>query len=107
MTIFAKILNGEIPADVVYEDEDVYRGRAPRHAILLNHEDMRGWDIAHGDRIQVTTTAGSMMAVAHAFDIVRGGAAMYFPECNVLVPRTIDPASKTPAFKGFVATLGS
>ncbi len=92
---------------VVYEDEDVYRGRAPRHAILLNHEDMRGWDIAHGDRIQVTTTAGSMMAVAHAFDIVRGGAAMYFPECNVLVPRTIDPASKTPAFKGFVATLGS
>ena len=27
------------------------------------------------------------------------GAARYIPEANVLVPRTTDPDSKTPAFK--------
>ena len=33
------------------------------------------------------------------FEIARGCAAMYYPEANILVPRTLDGASKTPAFK--------
>ena len=32
-------------------------------------------------------------------DIRAGNAAMYFPEANVLVPRDLDPESRTPAFK--------
>ena len=35
------------------------------------------------------------------FDIRAGNALMYYPEANVLVPRTIDPDSKTPAFKSW------
>jgi hypothetical protein len=42
--------------------------------------------------------------VAYA-DIRAGNALMYYPEANVLVPRTADPASKTPAFKGFPVSL--
>ena len=38
-------------------------------------------------------------------DIRAGNALMYYPEANVLVPRTADPASKTPAFKGFAVSL--
>jgi hypothetical protein len=30
---------------------------------------------------------------------------MYFPEANVLVPREIDPQSKTPAFKHVLVTV--
>ncbi len=30
---------------------------------------------------------------------------MYYPEANVLVPRTADSASRTPAFKGFPVSL--
>jgi hypothetical protein len=30
---------------------------------------------------------------------------MYFPEANVLVPKTVDPASKTPAFKSVLVTV--
>jgi hypothetical protein len=30
---------------------------------------------------------------------------MYYPEANVLVSRQLDPASKTPAFKGVIITI--
>jgi molybdopterin-dependent oxidoreductase alpha subunit len=90
---------------VVYEDEDVYRGTPVRDAVLLNGEDMAAWGVSEGDRVQVRTDTGAMQATAFSFDVCRGGAAMYFPECNVLVPRTVDPSSKTPGFKGFVATI--
>jgi hypothetical protein len=30
---------------------------------------------------------------------------MYYPECNVLVSRVLDPQSKTPAFKGVVVRV--
>jgi anaerobic selenocysteine-containing dehydrogenase len=90
---------------VVYEDEDVYRGIPRRDAILLNASDMKRWGISTGDRVDVQTEAGSMNVVAFDFDITSGAAAMYFPECNVLVPRRLDPSSRTPGFKGFVATL--
>jgi hypothetical protein len=30
---------------------------------------------------------------------------MYYPEANVLVPREVDPASRTPAFKNVTVTL--
>ncbi len=30
---------------------------------------------------------------------------MYYPEANVLVPRTADPQSKTPAFKCVLITI--
>lgn len=34
-----------------------------------------------------------------------GNAAMYYPECNVLIGRGLDPQSKTPAFKCVVIQL--
>jgi hypothetical protein len=30
---------------------------------------------------------------------------MYYPECNVLVPRIADPRSRTPAFKSVLAEV--
>jgi hypothetical protein len=34
-----------------------------------------------------------------------GNAAMYYPEANVLVPRSSDPRSKTPAFKSVLVEV--
>jgi anaerobic selenocysteine-containing dehydrogenase len=34
-----------------------------------------------------------------------GNLAMYYPEANVLIPRHIDPASGTPAFKSAAVRL--
>ena len=39
------------------------------------------------------------------FDIRAGNAVMYYPEANVLVPRDVDPQSKTPAFKSVLVEV--
>ena len=38
-------------------------------------------------------------------DIRPGNLAMYFPEANAIVPRRIDAASGTPAFKSIAARI--
>jgi molybdopterin-dependent oxidoreductase alpha subunit len=94
---------------VVYEDEDVYRGIDRRDVILLHPDDITrllGPELVEGrlsDEMRVTIhgPAGSMRGIlATAFPQIKpGNAAMYYPECNVLISRTVDPQSKTPAFK--------
>jgi anaerobic selenocysteine-containing dehydrogenase len=92
---------------VVYEDEDVYRGIERRDVILLHPEDLRRLRLEDGERVTVHGPAGSMPDIrATAFDQIKpGNAAMYYPECNVLIGRTVDPQSKTPAFKCVVVRV--
>jgi molybdopterin-dependent oxidoreductase alpha subunit len=92
---------------VVYEDEDVYRGIDRRDVILLHPDDLRRLRLSDGTRVTVHGPAGSMHNIrATAFDSIKpGNAAMYYPECNVLVSRNIDPQSKTPAFKCVVVRI--
>jgi anaerobic selenocysteine-containing dehydrogenase len=92
---------------VVYEDEDVYRGIDGRDVILLHPEDLRRLQLSDGAQVTVHGPAGSMPGIrATSFDSIKpGNAAMYYPECNVLVSRELDPQSKTPAFKCVVVRL--
>ena len=92
---------------VVYEDEDVYRGIDRRDVILLHPDDLGRFGLKDGDRVTIHGPAGSMRGIrATEFPQIKpGNAAMYYPECNVLVSRTIDPQSKTPAFKGVVVSV--
>ena len=85
---------------VVYEDEDIYRGQERRDIILMNQRDMDRLGIAADARVRVASNAGEMRYIlARPFDIRPGNCAMYYPEANLLVPKTVDPQSKTPAFK--------
>jgi anaerobic selenocysteine-containing dehydrogenase len=86
---------------VVYEDEDVYRGIDRRDVLLLHPQDIHRLRLRDGAVVTIHGPAGSMSGIrATAFDAIRpGNAAMYYPECNVLVSRNLDPQSKTPAFK--------
>jgi len=92
---------------VVYEDEDVYRGIDRRDVILLHSDDLRRFGVKDTDLVSIHGPAGSMHNIrATAFDKLRpGNAAMYYPECNVLVSRELDPQSKTPAFKGVIVRV--
>ena len=85
---------------VVYEEHDYYRGQERRDIILMNADDMRRLGLTEDQVVAVSSDAGSMPAVrARSFDIKSGNAAMYYPEANILVPRRLDPQSRTPAFK--------
>ncbi|HEX4415638.1 MAG TPA: FdhF/YdeP family oxidoreductase [Lacipirellulaceae bacterium] len=92
---------------VVYEDEDVYRGIDRRDVVLLSPVDLLRFGIRDGELVDVQGPAGRMRRIrATAFDALKpGNAAMYYPECNVLVSRSLDPQSRTPAFKCVVVQL--
>jgi anaerobic selenocysteine-containing dehydrogenase len=92
---------------VVYEDYDLYRGIDRRDVILLHPTDLARLGLESGQEVTVRGPAGSLSGVrATPFPSIKpGNALMYYPEANVLVPRTADPSSKTPAFNGVVVTV--
>ena len=90
---------------VVYEEEDLYRGNAHRNVVMMNAADGAALGLSEGDTVTVENELGSMQVQAAFIDIPQGDLAMYYPEANVLVPRTIDPASGTPAFKSIAVRL--
>jgi molybdopterin-dependent oxidoreductase alpha subunit len=90
---------------VVYEEEDLYRGNRRRDVVMISPEDARQYLLSEGEVVTVRTDAGQMRAQVALIDIAPGTIAMYYPEANVLVPRRLDPASKTPAFKSVAAEI--
>lgn len=94
---------------VVYEEYDIYRGVDRRDVILLHPDDCRRLGLSAGEKVRITSNTGQLNGfLVHEFpDIKPGNALMYYPEANVLVSRTADPQSKTPAFKGVVVRVTS
>jgi len=92
---------------VVYEDYDLYRGIDRRDVILLHPEDLERLGIEPEARVAVTSETGTLSnIIARSYSKIRpGNALMYYPEANVLVPRHLDPASRTPAFKNVLITV--
>lgn len=85
---------------VVYEEADTYRGQERRDVVLMHASDIDRLGMKEDDRVRVASEVGEMEDLrVRAFDIRPGNVAMYYPEANVLVPQTIDPESRTPAFK--------
>jgi molybdopterin-dependent oxidoreductase alpha subunit len=92
---------------VVYEEADIYRGQDRRDVILLNPIDVQRLNLAADQRVTVRSSAGELnnILVRPFAEIKAGNALMYYPEANAVVPRSLDPSSKTPAFKGVVVWL--
>ena len=91
---------------VVYEEEDLYRNQDRRDVILMHPDDLRRLGLRHDERVTVRSGTGELPNIlARGYEKIRpGNAMMYYPESNVLVPRSADPQSKTPAFKNVVVT---
>jgi molybdopterin-dependent oxidoreductase alpha subunit len=91
---------------VVYEEEDVYRGQERRDVILVSREDMERLGLSRDQRVTVRSQVGEMRGqLVRPHDIRPGNAVMYYPEANLLVPRDVDPRSKTPAFKSVLVEV--
>jgi len=92
---------------VVYEDYDLYRGIERRDIIALHPDDVARLGLTDKGRCNISNETGEMRnVVVTAFDEIKpGNALMYYPEANVLVPRSSDPSSKTPAFKAVLITV--
>jgi anaerobic selenocysteine-containing dehydrogenase len=90
---------------VVYEEEDLYRGNRRRDVIMINAADAARRGLNEHDAVTVESSCGRMRVAVALVDIPPGNAAMYFPEANLLVPRSVDPASGTPAFKSVAVRI--
>ena len=92
---------------VVYEEEDYYRGQDRRDVILVHPDDLARLGLEHDQLVSVQSETGQLDQIhLRSFDAIRqGNALMYFPEANVLVNRTVDAQSRTPAFKGVVVRI--
>src|SRR5690606_9798174 len=90
---------------VVYEETDLYRGNRRRDVVMMAAEDAARLGVAEGERVIVSTEAGSMRVVVAIVEIRAGNLAMYYPEADALVPRRLDERSKTPAFKSVIARV--
>ncbi|ADG67200.1 oxidoreductase alpha (molybdopterin) subunit [Planctopirus limnophila DSM 3776] len=92
---------------VVYEDYDLYRNIDRRDVILMHPEDLQLAGLFDDQRVVVKSAAGEMVGIrTRAFKNIRpGNVMMYYPEANILVPRSLDPRSKTPAFKAIPVTV--
>jgi molybdopterin-dependent oxidoreductase alpha subunit len=92
---------------VVYEDYDLYRQQERRDVILLNPVDIERFELQEDQLVTVRSATGQLEDIlVRAYPEIRAGnALMYYPEANVLVSRTIDPQSRTPAFKCILVSL--
>jgi molybdopterin-dependent oxidoreductase alpha subunit len=91
---------------VVYEEEDVYRGQERRDVILISPHDMQRWGLILDQRVTVRSSVGEIRGrLVRPYDIRPGNAVMYYPEANTLVPRDVDPRSRTPAFKNVLVEV--
>ncbi len=76
--------------------------------ILMSQADIDRLGLRIDQRVSVRSEAGVMANIlVRACNIKPGNAAMYYPEANVLVPTTVDPESKTPAFKSVLVTVAA
>jgi anaerobic selenocysteine-containing dehydrogenase len=90
---------------VVYEEEDVYRGNERRDVVMMNEGDARARGLRRDQRVRVHNDTGSLEVLVRFAPLPPGNLAMYYPEANALVPRAVDPASGTPAFKSATARI--
>ncbi|HEY4263066.1 MAG TPA: FdhF/YdeP family oxidoreductase [Schlesneria sp.] len=92
---------------VVYEDYDLYRGVEGRYIMLIHPDDIARLGFEPDESVTVSSATGTMRGIRLTpYPKIRpGNVAMYCPESNVLVPRSSDPRSRTPAFKSIPVTL--
>ena len=91
---------------IVYTDNDVYRSQNSRDIVFMHPDDMKEAGLRQDAPVSLVSIAGRLDNLrVQPFDIRRGNLMTYFPEANVLVPRDVDPRSRTPAFKSVPVTL--
>jgi molybdopterin-dependent oxidoreductase alpha subunit len=83
---------------MTYGARDPLTDGTPRDAILLDARDWATLGISAGERVRVTSAAGSLEATASAGPCRRGHAQGFWPECNALLARKYDPASGEPDY---------
>lgn len=73
---------------MIYSEKDAFNG-GKRHSILMNEEDAKELYVKEGDPVVLFNQYGSYQGVAQFGELKRGNIAVYWPEGNVLIPKSV------------------
>ncbi|MEY4589974.1 MAG: hypothetical protein RL497_2050 [Pseudomonadota bacterium] len=91
---------------IIYHEQDAYREQKTRWVVMMHPEDMACEGLVENQPVDLSTATGCMQGLTvKPYPIRRGNLMVYYPEANVLIPRTVDERSKTPGFKSVVVAL--
>lgn len=93
---------------VIYEEADAWRGVSHRKVVFMHPDDIETYGWKPGQKLVLSNELGSLSGYELVpFDIARSCIMTYYPECNVLIGRKLDPQSKTPAFKHVIVNVSA
>jgi molybdopterin-dependent oxidoreductase alpha subunit len=83
---------------MTYGSRDPLTGGKDRSSVLMDARDWAELGIREGERVLVSSQAGSLEATAGVGPCRRGHVQGFWPECNALMGRKYDPASGEPDY---------
>ena len=91
---------------IIFHEKDSYRGQSKRNIVMMSKQDIANFGLKQGDQIDLVSQTGELNNLeVREFNIRPGNVMTYYPEANVLVPKSVDHVSKTPAFKSIAVSI--
>ncbi len=87
---------------IVIKDHDPVQGGRRRDDVLISAADLAKLGLADGARARARSETGEMDVTLRQADIRAGVLQAYWPECNVLIGRRVDPRSEEPDYNAVV-----
>ncbi len=85
---------------IIFHEEDAYRNQKERSVLMMNANDMRDLNLKEDDLVEISSATGTLNNLkVKPFNIRSKNVMTYYPEANVVIPKTVDNISQTPAFK--------
>jgi molybdopterin-dependent oxidoreductase alpha subunit len=87
---------------IVIKDHDPVQGGKARNDVLISAVDLTKLGLSDGAPARLRSDTGAMDVTLREADIRAGVLQAYWPECNVLIGRRVDPRSEEPDYNTVV-----
>jgi anaerobic selenocysteine-containing dehydrogenase len=87
---------------MIFRNKDPLTGNTGRTTVFLHKEDASTLGVQNGDPVRIISDIGEMEAVVKKAPVRQKTVQTFWPEANVLLPRTYDPISGEPDYNVFV-----
>jgi anaerobic selenocysteine-containing dehydrogenase len=87
---------------MIFRNKDPLTGNAGRTTVFLHEDDAADLGVTDGDPVRVLSDIGEMEARVKTAPLRRRTLQAFWPEANILVPRSYDPISGEPDYNVFV-----
>jgi molybdopterin-dependent oxidoreductase alpha subunit len=87
---------------MIFKDKDHLQGGRGRDDLFMNPADIGTLGLREGAAVRVVSETGKWDATIREMPIKTGVVQAYWPECNPVIPMSIDPRSEEPDYNAVV-----